>query len=265
MIKTAYYSYWSKGHKKPDKFLMASQKLSLNCAKKHFDRVHFVTDSAGREHFKELPFDTVSTELDTLDPAYGDAWCLGKLVTYKTAAERGEPFLHIDYDVYLWPQFRRELLESELLAQHDEGDMSYVFYNVPVVLANCPKLYLLENVRPLNAINTGVLGGKNCEFLAAYAEEALAFLLDPANRKFWTSNKWLDPRGDNIWQKTCVSEQYYLEAFRRHREKTITYVLPRDTSEKNAREAGYTHLLMAKWRPDVKEKVMSLAAKINYN
>src|SRR5690606_24133995 len=66
--------------------------------------VELVTDSVGaRILVRELglPYRRVSCVLDRCN-AHPGLWAYGKVLAYREHVELGQPFLHIDSDVYLW-------------------------------------------------------------------------------------------------------------------------------------------------------------------
>lgn len=264
MIRTAYYSYWTGGiRKRPSDFALDAQRVSLHCARSHFDKIHLITDSEGVDFFKEMAFDSISTELDCLDAAYEQVWSLGKLLAYKVAAERGEPFLHIDYDVFLWNHFPKKFFNASLLAQQKEW-YNYYLYDIQKLVAECPRLHLIDKHRPNSAYNAGILGGHDLEFLKIYAEGAMAFVLDPANKDFMTSNS-TDCVGKGLfpWKKACIAEQYYLEVCRLEYAREIEVLTERDwVGEEECKQIGFTHLIASKFRPEIQGKVHILAKKI---
>jgi hypothetical protein len=263
MIRVAYYSYWSGGmRKRPSQMQLDCQVVSMHHARKHFDKVHLITDSESVPYFEGFGFDSITTELDALDSAYEQVWSLGKIFAYKIAAERGEPFLHIDYDVFFWENFDKKFFEANLLAQQREVSQ-YYYYNIPAFIAQCPNLHLLEKHRPDVGYNAGIVGGHDVEFLANYANRALEFVLDPMNRFFWTQCSKLIGDDAFPWKKACVAEQYYMEVCRLEYKKEIQCLTPNTwVHEDECERIGFTHLILAKHNPEIQGKIRLFAQKI---
>lgn len=259
MIKKAYYSYCHGGYqKKPSEYILDLNKISVYLARKNFDEVHFITDSVSEDYFKDIKFDSVTTELDCLDTSYGEVWSLGKIMAYKIAAERGDPFVHIDYDVFFWKKLSQEFLSNSLITQWVE-EYSYDIYEIPKLLANCPNLHLIKDIQPVGAINVGFFGGHDLEFIKNYAEGSLNFVMDPANEHFWKRND-LYKQG---WNKAVIAEQYYLEVSRIFYNKTIDVLFKKEwPKEPEALEYGYSHLMGAKYKRGLRDKIHNLAIKI---
>jgi hypothetical protein len=250
MIDAAYFSFWSRGERvlRADSVpyeIMAA--LSVALCRRHFKSVHLITDDAGRAKLEHLPFDSINTDLNELDSSISNVWCLGKLHAYLIACRAGKPFLHVDGDVFLWPQFDRGILTADVCAQNPEcGDDQH--YNIEHFLAHCPSPHLLrdclpalhndQNEWPLGAPNMGIFGGNDVAFIEAYSKAAIAFATDPDNASLFTGSV-LEP-----WQSACIVEQYYLGAFAHHHGRRITYLFPDGwPSEKHCETAGYTHLM----------------------
>jgi hypothetical protein len=259
MIKKAYYSYWHGGYQgQPSEYIMDLNKISLHLARKNFDEIHFITDSVSKDYFKDLKFDSVSTELDSLDTSYGDVWSLGKIYAYQIAAERGDPFVHVDYDVFFWKKLTKEFLSKNLIAQWVE-EYSYNIYQIPKLIANCPNLYLIKDIQPVGAINVGLFGGNDLDFIKNYAKGAISFIMDPANEFFWKRRDLYD----NGWIKAVVAEQYYLEVSRIYYNKKIDVLFEKEwPREPEAKERGFSHLMGAKYKKGIREKVRKLSLKI---
>lgn len=259
----AYFSYWlSKEGNKPSQFVLDMNEISVYLAKQQFDKVHFITDSRSLKYFEHIPFDTVSTELDELDPAYYRVWALGKLLTYKLAAERGKPFIHIDYDVFLWKPLPDFIFNAGIFATWLE-ERSYDIYNIPRFLQFCKNPHLIGNVQPENAVNAGIFGGNDLEFLRTYADSALKLVLDPENKFYWCSD---DSKDKYHWQKSVICEQYYLEVCRIHHNKDIKMLFKREWPlQDEAARAGFTHMMGAKYVPDMDKKIKIIKEKLINN
>ena len=142
----AYYSYWAKGYRsKVDQFYLDMNKLSAHFAKKNYGEIHLITDSESVDSFKDIAnWNSISTELDSLPEKYSHVWSLGKLLTFKIAAERGHHFIHIDADVIVWEKLPNFIDKADIFCQSREGHVS----EWPSI--NC--LYQLKNKYNINII-----------------------------------------------------------------------------------------------------------------
>ena len=79
-----YMSYWSGGYQNiPSELIINLHKLSSYFLRNFFGEVHFITDSKSIEYFKNIPWSSISTELDEINPEYGKVWSISKLYTSK--------------------------------------------------------------------------------------------------------------------------------------------------------------------------------------
>jgi hypothetical protein len=237
----AYFSYWSAGYRKiPDYNYLLMQKISLAFANKYFNRVHLVTDSRSLKYLENMEWTSVSTELDSLDPALGGIWSLGKIYAYKKAAEAGKPFIHIDYDVILWNGIPHKISNAEVFAQNQESN-SYNYYELDKFLLNCPYLSYMSTIRQKSASNMGIFGGRNLNFLHDYSVKAIEIAEDKSNYDFWTTYTGFDYK----WNMATIVEQYFLNTMSIIKSQKITYLFDdrRQFTNEVAREYGYSHFM----------------------
>lgn len=239
----AYFSYWSAGYRKmPDYNYLLMQKISLAFAKKSFNKVHLITDSRSLPYLENMGWDSISTDLDSIDPSLGGIWSLGKIYAYKIAAERGSPFIHIDYDVILWNGMPYKIAGAEVFAQSREED-AYNSYEIKKFLEHCPDPSYISYGRNI-AVNMGIFGGTDMDFIKFYATEAIKLAENKTNYNFWTSFEnfaW-------TWNMATIVEQYFLITIATLKSKKITCLF--DSRENNgypsndmAFNIGYTHFM----------------------
>jgi hypothetical protein len=139
-----YLSCWSYGyHGKDDDFIKDLYKLSAHLLLVNYGEVHLVTDKEGKERLKNIPFTSINTSLEILPKNLKVLWSLGKVLAYKIISEKGEPFFHIDNDVFLFKKLPEEILNKEVITQHKEEDAHY-FYEVNSFTENIPNKFYLE-------------------------------------------------------------------------------------------------------------------------
>jgi len=255
----AYMSYWSGGYKKiPDQHIINMHKVCSYFLKQNFIEVNFLTDSESLPYFKDIKFDNISLELDNVPKEYNETWSISKLYAYKIIAKKGDPFIHVDYDVILWKGIEEKFKKADLFAQHIEAN-SYNHYQVKKIKNNCPNLYIMGALNVKDAINVGVIGGNDVEFLYDYSKSALDIILDPMNKNFWLNYKeFLKP-----WMKAAIIEQYYLAVYLKYCNKNIKTIFKNGwPSNKEAYEKQYTHLMQAKSEDFVKNKIQLIVDKL---
>jgi hypothetical protein len=240
----AYLSHWSKGRfVKGDEYTYKLYKLSSFLAKKAYREVHLVTDSQGAEEFKNLKFDSVDLSLDVLPNDLGVCWSLGKIMAFKVIAEKGEPFIHIDNDVFLFKKLNPYFEDSELLAQHLEYGI-HGFYQADQFINPLKNKYFFDKNKIDTAPNMGIFGGNNLDFIKFFAEESLKMALDPLNKKAIQETYF-----DKLFTPPCMIEQYYCSLLASIKKVDFTFLFNsvEEFHSDKANNLGYTHIWSTKY------------------
>ena len=235
-----YYSFSTKGYLKDpnDDFFINLHKIGAFLCKKNYGEVHLITDTKGRDFFKKkVNFDsiTVLKELDNIPESYRQVWSLGKILCYKHLAREKIPFLHVDYDVFLWKKLPDFIENADVFAQNLERNavdhykvdsaFKYCKYkNFPIKKNFLQKLLNIKNkIYPDFAYNMGIFGGQDFSFIEDYASKSLEFVFHPDNDYFWKEFKVQNPYGLEIyWSKATIAEQWYLAKCEELFDKKIT-------------------------------------------
>ena len=132
-----------------------------------------------------------------------------------------EPFLHIDYDVFLWKPLPERMERAPLCAQNPEYFVAGASYYKPelmewALLGEGRGGWLPEEWRWYRAAggvqraeSCGIVGGSRVDFIGHYADLAMAMVEDPRNREGW---EHLADKGDH----NVLIEQYFLSACIEH-------------------------------------------------
>lgn len=134
---------------------------SLSCLKliEQHGEVELVTDDLGKRllvDILELPYTSVSVELNSLSNMPADLWSLGKLHTY---AMQDGPFIHVDGDILTWQNLTADK-DADIIAQSPELGFSFYKTIIEHVASKCPvQPQGLFGSPPYNSLNSGVLGG----------------------------------------------------------------------------------------------------------
>jgi hypothetical protein len=250
-----YFSYWTAGQTKPlSNHLRNMHTLSAHLARKHYGKITMLTDSEGANDLSDIGYDAVETVLDEADPSYARVWSLGKIHAYKHIAERGRPFLHLDYDVLLHKPLPVRLTEAKIFTQSPEKADGFL-YDIPQFKRHCPDKQVPPDFNwPEWAWNMGIFGGVDCEFVTRYADVALSLIYAPANQWFWQRS--VGVFSSNVgWVYATIPEQFYLEVVRQLAGMEISSLFPSWPTSDEATELGYTHLMASKNQPEVVEKI----------
>jgi len=272
-----YLSYWSGGYttrynrsQKPSSFLIDMTKLCTFLLKKHYGRVTLITDNYGKEFLKDCYFDEIRTDLNDLDDLLGDKitynWALGKLYAYKKLAEQNEPFLHVDYDVFMFKPLPEYTHNQQILVQSDERvpcfrSAEHFLNDYGLNLFEEYVEHRHEFPKPifdgeLAGYNVGIFGGTNCKFIKQYAEKAINFTLDPKTHRLYRAL-----RQNNEAAPALVTEQYYLAILAKKYNVPVSCLLPGPTlpeCDEQATKLGYVHLCEKKQKPETRDLVRKL-------
>lgn len=243
-----YYSFSTKGYlKDPDEYFINLHKASAFLCKKAYGQVNLLTDSKGYKFFKnKVKFDSIEVlkELDNIPDAYRQVWSMGKLICFKHLADNNIPFLHVDYDVFLWKKLPDFIENADVFVQnkeynaidHYKVDIAYKycrFKNFEVPKKNfLQKLFnLKDNIYPNYAYNMGIFGGQDLNFIKKYATNSLEFVLHPDNAEYWTKIPILNSFLQSIyWSKATIAEQWYLAKCEEIFNKKITCLFNEEES-----------------------------------
>ncbi len=255
-----YMSYWSGGYRKiPDQFTINLHKLSAYYLKKNFGEVHLITDKNGAVSLKDIPWDSVSLDLQNLDTNYSSIWSVSKLLAYKVISEKKDPFIHVDYDCILWEGIEERLKKSPIFAQNSEKD-SHIWYRTNEIKSFLKEDDFFSKIpKNLDAINVGVFGGNNLKAINDYANGALDFVFNKKYSFFW--NNFIFEEFNS--HRACIAEQLYLSAFAFNNNLKIEFVFEGFPSEDIAREKKYTHLMTGKNKEQNRIRVEKLVKKLN--
>ena len=183
MIKKIVYSLWSKPNQ--DFYGFNSEKNFIECfalsyifSKRNFEKVELVTDLKGESLIVDkygFKFDSISTELESINYIDSMHWAIGKIYACKI---QKEPFLHIDNDVILFKGLPSSFLKMDSIFQSFEGSFFREYYSD--ILKYSAKSYankpIWHNPNNTNAYNCGILGFNNLSLLETWWQESLNYI-----------------------------------------------------------------------------------------
>lgn len=186
MIKKCIYSFWSKpslnennefskycGFQKKETFAYSAY-LGVLLNKQNFEEVNLYTDQKGADlliNELQLPFDNVFIILDELENMNAKFWALGKL---KAVSLQEDPFIHLDFDAFLFKPLPESFLTADHFFQCKEISYPWYQYGLDIVKNSEFKdfLGLDENV----AYNCGIMGFNNLDIIPEWYSNALKFV-----------------------------------------------------------------------------------------
>lgn len=222
MITKAVFSFWSKPYLNGENIrsyggfndsvsFNYSWILSVNCAIKHFKEVELITDTKGYEILKKLnlPFTNVVIELDRLENINENLWAIGKLYSYSI---QDKPFVHIDYDFYLWDNLD-DISNHDIICQEIEQDFYLYngilerYLNKVDCLDTTIGKYLFKYGSNVFALNCGIFGGYNIPMIKKYSETALKIGYEMNNLLITNTDFHID------FADSLFPEQHFLGMF----------------------------------------------------
>ena len=252
----AVFSFWSKCFKESsdrrvagfynEHFFITSFKLAIACARKSFKHIEFYTDAVGYKLLvldNGLEFDKVHIVLDDLNDLPADLWMLGKLYTYSL---QREPFMHLDYDLYLLKPVPDTLHNMPIIVQCEESLKHTDVYewginwvhlnnqNQPIEFS-----YSLDKSIPYKyqaVYNVGMIGGQNFEDLAKFGGKALQLVRDNTERI-----KSLPTDKQN--RLNIVYEQYYFTQYMQYHNIPVTQYMPDALQRYEFNNDVFVHML----------------------
>lgn len=205
-----YISFWPQAKRYKNNFIeedlfTRSLDLCFNLAQKHYKQINLITDALGEEKLRDkYKWDSIDLSLEDLDKNFQNVWNLGKIKAYNIISQKGDPFLHLDYDVFLFNPLPENILKENIFCQSIEMN-THKKYQVNNFLKLCKNKYYAKNISTNKSPNCGIIGGKDLDFFYQYSKSALQMVFDKDNLEFWNSEKVPS------WQKACILEQYYMQ------------------------------------------------------
>jgi len=174
------YSLNSFGWLSPPFHLMAWTLSCLNLQKIGYTPYLFSDNKGARLLIDKLslPYKMVEISQNHFYLSDKHLWALSKIHTYSLQTE---PFIHVDGDVFLFQAFNEKILNAPLVVQNIEVATEYYTSAQTQYMENFT--YFPDCVRkdfwsgkPIKAVNAGLLGGNNLEFIHKYAYEAKQYV-----------------------------------------------------------------------------------------
>ena len=216
-----------------------------------------------------LEFSEAEATLNRLDNSEPDMWAAGKFFAY---LEQNEPFVHLDYDVFLFKPLPLYFENAQVFAQSEEPFLNWSEYSpyrpqvIEALIDGTPSAWLPKEWRWYSAnkdgnkkgICCGIFGGANLKFIHYYAETALRFLELPQNRRAMLvspERKWIIMHVEQYYLAALL-DYYQMENQTKFMGLNMRYLLDYRKLDEDAQNKGYVHLIgKAKESPTVIEKL----------
>lgn len=277
MINKLVHSFWSEPYResnfrvnggfKNNYYFLLSSILSFFSFKKSIKNSIFelVTDDYGKFMLVDelgLPYDSVDIRLNNVK-ADSEIWSIGKLHAF----QQNEPFLHVDFDAFLFKPLSEEYLNSKIIVANNESN--YEIYNnivnqVKVGVKVHDNIYKavfnqFDKTKTVNSYNMGVFGGSDIKTIKEYTEKSL--------KMYELNKKWL--AHTNRTGITCFIEQIYLAYYLAEKNIDPTFLLKGNwynavEHNTDAVEKGFTHLVSEAKRNQVVLQLLETRVQKDY-
>lgn len=245
MINKAVFSYFNEaGVNNTSGFLtfqdtIASTCLAVMTAKRHFNKVEFVTNDFGAKviDLLGLPVEK-SLVLNQMKGVSGYFWAYGKILAYSS---QNEPFVHIDNDVYMFSGLPERMKKADFVFQSKEfmGKPGYGWYDVLRPCYDEAKVKPKEIVEIRDfAYNCGICGGNNFEFFKEHQKCSAEYIFAPENQ-----NLFFKKHKEILIHQNLFHEQYFIASLIKAKGlRDKVEVLADDVENINRNGVSYCHL-----------------------
>jgi hypothetical protein len=267
-----YLSYWSQGYRKfPNEYILLLHKIACRLAKDAYGEknVFMVCDDASSSYFKNCGFaDIIKLKnVEQIGLEYSDytgPWSLGKMFAYKQIAEIGEPFIHVDYDVFLFNKLPLFAEKADVIVQNIEWKAVHT-YEADKLVQLCGNPHLLKDISIDTdyGFNLGIFGGNNLDFIIKYAENSIKFTLDPSNKYVMIAPNIFT----HMWSRATTIEQLYLKRAADHYDVNVTCLFNVDKdqikpTDEQCSKYKYVHVWGAKNQEYWKNRIYQIGHKL---
>lgn len=244
----AYFSYHHP-LRPPTGAALACYRLAATLAQRYYPRVTMVVQPKWAHVFQDLPFTEILTDFEDL-PRY-PIHNLAKLRAIQLAAQRGEPFVHIDGDVFLYKPLPLEVQAAGVFAETQQPFVFFDFDIIPFVAQVPEKGPFDLPLATHQAYRCGIVGGHNTAFLGEWATAALNLALHPSNEryfsKFHVAKVWNAELSKKLVTKNrapaWLLERYTLWRMAHDTNTHVQLLFPTPYfDQERAKEIGYVHL-----------------------
>lgn len=252
-------------------------KLSSALLKKHYGNVTLVADAAGAARLHGVQFDAVETVLDGVVPAY-PVYTAGKVYAWRHIAAKGEPFLHVDGDAFLWKPLDERMLQQPVFVQSEDWSfwehssrINTPDYNIEELhrLSGCaiPLEWhdIISSKTHTTVYNTGVFGGSDPAIISRFCDYAIGVLEDARYRPMWGCAECGRNGICTNKIKSMMAEQGALGIFLRDEGIVPGMIFQHRGDIERITYGRYTHLMNEKTSPAALARVAARVASEPYD
>lgn len=244
----AYFSYHHVV-RPPTGAALACYRLAASLAQRYFPKVVLVTHPKFVPAFQDIPFTEIVTDFEDL-PKY-PIHNLAKLRTIQLAAQRGEAFVHLDGDVFLYKALPLEIQAAGVFAEVEHPFVFFDYDIIPFVAQVPEKGPFDQPMATHQAYRCGIVGGHNTAFLEEWATAALNLALHPSNARYFSKFHYAKVWNSELSKKLTAKnrapawllERYTLWRMAYNKNVKVELLFPTPYfDQQRAKELGYVHL-----------------------
>jgi hypothetical protein len=151
------FSYWSQAKPEHNSVFKELAAVSNYFAQQHGYETILYTDVAGNLLLNKIEYDQIILMPEhILNQFPQTGWSLGKLLA---TSMTNEPFLHLDFDLFLFKPIEEKFLNKEAVFFHDEIWMDETLANSSFILKKKPEI--LKDINNYRSYNCAIFGGNN--------------------------------------------------------------------------------------------------------
>jgi hypothetical protein len=166
----------------------AARCLSLLTVREHFPETILVCDSVDAREVDRLGLDfgEIIVGLDGLANVRPIFWSIGKMIATRMLCERGDPFFHVDGDVFLWKRPPDAWIASPVFAESIYGlDIDWLGFGGFLEAARQTGMPAGWDLSVDRSIALGIYGGSDLDTLDACARIGIELSTDARYAPLW--------------------------------------------------------------------------------
>lgn len=171
------FSYWT-GAESADRTVTPEMAAVSNFfAQKHGYKTTLFADELGVQRLSGVRYDTVERlPQNILNEFPKHGWSLGKLLAVSMV---NEPFMHFDFDLFLYDPLRSEIIDADAVFLHSEPWMDAAMKNSCRMVKKYPTL--VASPQQYRSYNCAIFGGKKYLEISTAAKNIYNFAMENAH------------------------------------------------------------------------------------
>jgi hypothetical protein len=231
-------------------------KLSNFLAQSHGYKTCFYGDRDSLNLFSQIGFNEFY-ELDDerIKEIPNQIWSIGKLFAM---LKTNEPFIHMDYDIFLFKKFDQNFLKNDVIYYHNE-------YHIDKAVDKYQSFF---NLRPSEAkpfinrsYNCALFGGQNFKIIHSVCNQIITFIID--NKKE-INNILISKESlnfESFWSALLIEQVWIFQLLEHYKQKFVPYLketIDLETISAEAYIKNICHLQGSKSENIISKNILSM-------